>query len=99
MLRKILKKTFSAGKTKRAVKKALLLPSKITVFPFQSHVSVISSEDKNMLRKLGFHNAISTVEKKYLENLGEEELSIINESKKKVEKILEKNKEETKEKK
>lgn len=36
------------------IKKALLLPSKITIFPFQSHVSVISDDDRDTLRKLSF---------------------------------------------
>lgn len=47
---------FKQFSTKSGIKtkKALLLPSKIPIFPFQSHVSVISDDDKSTIQKLGF---------------------------------------------
>lgn len=89
MLRKILKRRFcTQGTTKANIKKALLLPSKIPIFPFQSHVSVISNEDKNTMRMLGFHNAVSSIQTRYLQNLSEKERRVIEKSSEKVVKLM-----------
>lgn len=98
MLRKILKKNFCV-KPATSLKKALLLPSKIPIFPFQSHVSVISNEDRDTIRKLGFYNAVSSVRKKYLEDIGQRELEIIEGSNQKFNQLVEESEKDTKEKK
>ena len=79
MINRAIRRTFSV--TQKKLKKALLLPSKVTVFPFQSHVSVISEDDKVMIQTLGFDRAISSCQMKYLEEIQEEDLEFMDESK------------------
>jgi len=64
-------------------RKALLIPSKNVIFPFQTHISVISKEDGESFRKLGFQKAITSVEKKGLEEIPEDYLELIEKSKSK----------------
>ena len=70
------------------VKKALLLPSKIPIFPFQSHVSVISDDDRDTLRKLSFQHAVMSLENKYLEPIPEDTMEIIKQSEKEAVKLV-----------
>lgn len=70
------------------MKKALLLPSKIPIFPFQSHVSVISDEDKDTIKKLGFQNAVMSVEKQFIEEIDEHFMDIIKDSEKTATKLV-----------
>ena len=89
-------KQFRAFSTKQGIqtKKALLLPSKIPIFPFQSHVSVISDDDKDTIRKLGFQNAVMSVENQYLDTIDEYDLEIIKRAKEQVVKVIEQVQEE-----
>jgi hypothetical protein len=80
--RSLLSRQFSSGSSVLKVKKALLLPSKIPIYPFQSHVSVISDDDRDTIKRLGFQNAVMSVENKYLEDIPEHFMEIIRESEK-----------------
>ena len=108
MIRAVLKKSFSTAKStveaaeakivenaaKTIKKKALLLPSKIPIFPFQSYVSVINEEDMATIKKLGFHQAISATKIEHLDELSQEVKDSIARSRDRVQELLEKRKAE-----
>ena len=70
--------------------KALLVPSKLTVFPFQTHIRVISESDGDTLKKLGFNKAISSIENKYLHTIHEDHLEFIESSKRQASSLIRK---------
>lgn len=76
------------------LRQALLIPSKTSIFPFQTHMRVISEDDGKQLKDFGFDRAVSSVVKSSLEDLPQETLDLIKESKQKAESLISEQKKE-----